>query len=52
MEQMLLWKEEGKYYCEFVIDRSIVEKHNLKAGKEINIIDFFTKLQKEVCIKQ
>lgn len=44
MENLLLWNQDGKHYCEFTIDKSIVEKYNLKEGDEIDIIEFFKEI--------
>ena len=37
MEDILLWNEGQKHYCEFTIDKKTLEELNLKVGDEINL---------------
>ena len=44
MEDILIWTDGNKHYCEFTIDKSIADKYNLKVGDDIDIIEFFKEI--------
>lgn len=37
MEDILLWTDGNKHYCEFTIDKKVFDKLNLKVGDEIDL---------------
>ena len=37
MEDILIWTDGNKHYCEFTIDKEVFDKLNLKVGDEIDL---------------